>query len=156
MKGFTDIVPVLSSPVQVYSHLWFIRYEQLHELFSLCYHEKWVRNPLLPPATKLRQGNVFTRVCGVSVRETLMDRDPPPKHQTKTHPGQGPPWTENPPVWTETPRMDRDPPGQRPPGRNRPPYGNECASYWNAFLLNFSIHAKVWMRLLSTVQPLFS
>ena len=53
---------------------------------------------LLPLATKLRQGNVFTPVCDcihgeVSVRVT--------------------PWTET-PVWTETP-LDRAPPGQRPP-----------------------------------------
>ena len=145
MKGSTDIVSVLSSPAQVYSHLSFIRCEQLHELFSLCYHEKWVRNPLLPPATKLRQGNVFTRVCdsvhrrgeGVFVRETLLDRDPP---------NRDPSWTENPP------RMDRDPPyGQKPPGqrpdRQKPPpcmvTSGRYASYWNAFLLNFSIHAKV-------------
>ena len=58
----------------------------------------------LPPTTKLRQGNVFTRNCGSVHRggglcqgdplwtETPLDRDPP---------GQRPPWTETP--WTETP-----------------------------------------------------
>ena len=129
MKGSIDIVPVLSSPGHVYSHLWFIRCEQLHE---------WVRLPLLPPAMKLRQGNVFTQVgdsvhrrgevgLRLSVRETLLDREPPP--QTETRPGQRPPWTETPPrtqnhpVRAETPHIDRD-----PSDRNLPPpplYGNE-------------------------------
>ena len=86
----------------------------------------------LPPATKLRQGNVlhvsvilFTGGRGVSVRET---------------PGQRPPWTETSldrdPLGRDP--LGRDPPGQRPPGL-RPPDRNPPGQRppWNAFLLIF-------------------
>ena len=94
-------------------------------------------NMLLPPETKLRQGNVFTRICdsvhrgkGVSVEETPWNRDP-----TQRSPyGQRPPWTETPfpldrdprqrPLLDTDPPLGQRPPRQRPPGQ-RPPYGNE-------------------------------
>ena len=52
---------------------------------------------------------------GVSVRETPLDRDPPPPDRApldRDPPGQRPPWTET-------------PPGQRPPLDRDPPYGNK-------------------------------
>ena len=77
---------------------------------------------LLPPATKLQQGNVLTSVCD-SVHGGSFSGRPP---------------------WTETP-LDMDPPGQRlprteiPPGQGPSPLrctvmSGRCASYWNAFL----------------------
>ena len=115
---------------------------------------------VLPPATKLRQGNVFCTCLwfcsqGVSVRETPLDREPPDKDP----PGQRPRWTETP--WTETSGQrtpgqtppsvqraetaldrdppDRDPPDRDPPGqRHYPPHhmvmSRQYASYWNVFL----------------------
>ena len=94
---------------------------------------------LLPPATKLRQGYVFTRVCDsvhgggglcpgqrLPGRKPSLDRDPP---WTETPQDRDPLWTETPfgqrppldrdPLWTETP-LNRDTPGQRPPDRNPP------------------------------------
>ena len=107
---------------------------------------------LLPHATKLRQGNVFTPVCDcvhgeVSVRETplwtetpwteaILDRDPP----LDRDPLDRHPWTAT--FWTETPQteipLDRDAPqtemslwtettlDRGPPGqrpsRQRPPW----------------------------------
>ena len=106
---------------------------------------------LLPPATKLRQGNVFTPVCDSVHGGALyqgdppgqrppdrdpLDRDPPPGHRpfpwTENPPGQTPPLTEIPSPWTETPlRLDRDPvpldrdllplDGGPPLGRDPPP-----------------------------------
>ena len=75
---------------------------------------------LLPPATKLRQGNVFTPVCqsfcsrgeGVSVRE------PPPPRQKS-------PWTETP---GQTPPGQESPRSETPPRAEiTPPYGNQRA-----------------------------
>ena len=56
---------------------------------------------LLPPVTKLQQGNVFTSVCQEFFPQGgLPDRDPT--------------WTDPLPPWTDTPRtempLDRDPP----------------------------------------------
>ena len=84
---------------------------------------------LLPPATKLRQGNVFTCVCDSVHGGSLSWRLP----KTETHhgqrytPRQRPLWTETSgqipprqrPQWTETP-LDRDPLGQRPPWTETP------------------------------------
>ena len=94
------------------------------------------------PATKLRQGNVFTRVCD-SVHRGRGYRDPT---------GQRPPLDRDP--RTETP-LDTDPPRQRSPGQKPPdrdprtetlldresPWiktprtvtSGQYTSYWNAF-----------------------
>ena len=85
---------------------------------------------LLPPATKLRQDNVFIPVRdsvhreGVSIRETPLDRDPPGQRSPRDRDA---PWTETPRTETipgqrpprQRPLLDRDSPGQRPPPRDR-------------------------------------
>ena len=74
---------------------------------------------MLPPETKLRQGNVFTHVCHSVHRgeeafcqETSQTETP----QTET-PQTETLQTETPPSWTETPLLDRDLLKQRPPAR---------------------------------------
>ena len=88
---------------------------------------EFVRRLILPPATKLRQGNVFTPVCHSVHRGSAI----PPWADT---PGQTPP-RQTPPRQT--------PPGQTPPGqilplgRHPPRAVHACtryASYWNAIL----------------------
>ena len=113
---------------------------------------------LLPPTTKLRQGNLFTPGGGGSSwTETPLNKDPldrDPLHRQRPH-GQRPPWTETPsprqrPSWTETP-LNRDPPGHRPSPEHRSPLWIKTpwtetplptnhtvtsvwyASYWNFF-----------------------
>ena len=94
-----------------------------------------LQNVLLPSATRLRQGNVFTRVSDSVHRggtetpqtetpldrdpldrptstETPLDRDPPDRDPLDRDPS----WTETP--LTETPPLDRDAPRQRPPNRD--------------------------------------
>ena len=76
----------------------------------------WCR--LLPPATKLRQGNVFTRLWFCSQGETpSLDRDPLNRDPlwTENPSGQRPPWQRSPPHRTETLPSPRS------------PYGNERA-----------------------------
>ena len=108
-----------------------VRYRNRHAVASNIMNSITV--VYLPPATKLRQGNVFAPVCqsfcsqgeGVSVRESPLGRDPP--RQT--------PWTETPldrdspdrdPLdrdpWIETP-LDRDSPRTVTPLDRDPPLG---------------------------------
>ena len=61
-------------------------------------HTKQKRNLLLPPATKLGQDYVFTRVCDSVHREGV---------SASVHAGIPPPWNRHPP--------DQAPPGSRPP-----------------------------------------
>ena len=80
------------------------------------------------PQTKLRQGNVFTRVCqefcppGGSGRQPLWTDIPLGRHP----PGQ------TPPAWADTP-LARHSPWQTPPSADGYCSGR-YASYWNAFL----------------------
>ena len=105
---------------------------------------------LLPPETKLRQGNVFTLVCH-SVhggRGPLSGRPPPTETPRTETPQTETPWTETPRTetplnrdpprtetpWTETPQTETpwtETPGQRPPCTVT---SGRYASYWNAFL----------------------
>ena len=115
-------------------------------------------NALLPAATKLGQGNIFTSVClstggrGVCL-SACWDIPPPPE---QTHPGAEPP--EQTPPWSRHPPQSRHPSGADtppeqtppPPGADTPiPHGSRLpreadssirstsgryASYWNAFL----------------------
>ena len=117
---------------------------------------------LLPAATKLGQGNVFTSVClstggrGVSAS---VHAGIPPKDQTPPGPGTHPPGpgthphrpdtphpgADNPPGTDTHPPPGADPPDQAPPPDQTPPLPREAdcsirltsgryASYWNAFL----------------------
>ena len=61
---------------------------------------------LLPPATKLRQGSVFTPVCHSVHRRGL------------PHPRADPPSLDRHPLWADTPWTDTLPPRQTPPGRH--------------------------------------
>ena len=64
------------------------------------------------PQTKLRQGNVFTRVCReFCPQRGVSGRQPP----GQTPPGQTPPWTD-------TPCLGRHPPGQTPPWPDTTPW----------------------------------
>ena len=86
------------------------------------------RSNFLPPATKLRQSNVFTPVCdSVHRGRGLCQGDPPPERDPPRQrlPGQTPLDRDRP--WTESP------PGQRPPCTET---SGRYASYWNVFLLN--------------------
>ena len=80
---------------------------------------------LLPPATKLGQGYIFTGVCDSVKREggsaSVHAGIPPP-------PPADPPWEQTPPSrppWEQTPPRTRHPPGadtpqQTPPGADTP------------------------------------
>ena len=111
---------------------------------------------LLPAATKLGQGNIFTSVClstggeGCGMPTPLPGADTPPWEQTPPHssprPGPGTPWSRHLPGG-DTPQT-RHPPGadtplEQPPPWSRPPRESDCsirltsgryASYWNTFL----------------------
>ena len=95
---------------------------------------------ILPPATKLRQGNVFTPVChsvhrggvclwsrGVSTTPPgqTPPADPPGRHPLGRHPLADTPSLGRHP-WADTPRAVRA-------GIRRSTSGR-YASYWNAFL----------------------
>ena len=87
---------------------------------------------LLPPATKLEQGNIFSSVC----------QEFCPWGGYLGPPGQvHPHWTGTPP-WASIPPQAGTPPGQvLPPGRythTHPPWSmsGRYASYWNAFLFS--------------------
>ena len=119
---------------------------------SLSLHMKFICNPsiLLPAATKLGQGNIFTSVCqefcpgggeGVCLSACW---DTPP--WTRHPPDQAPPKTRHPSSRDQarpSPRT-RHPPGPgRPPEAAAPPREADCsirstsgryASYWNTFL----------------------
>ena len=105
-----------------------------------------VITPLLPAATKLGQGNVFTSVClsmGGCLPQCMLGYPPPWTRQTRreqTPQEQRPPRTRHYPPQTRHP----PPPEQRPPDQADPPQEADCsirltsgryASYWNAFLL---------------------
>ena len=99
---------------------------------------------LLPAATKLGQGNVFTGVCdsvhgGVGVarrhppgREVPLAKKHPPGKEippwqggtplARRPPCQGDPWQGDPPG-RETPLARRTPGKETPPGRETPPAG---------------------------------
>ena len=72
---------------------------------------------LLPAATKLRQGNVLTRVCDSVHRGVSASVQTPGKRQTP--PKVRPPRSDTPLGQTPPPRSD--PPGQTPPKRQTPP-----------------------------------
>ena len=104
----------------------------------------------LPPATKLRQGNVFTPVCH-SVHRRLSVSGPrgylpggclPRGDLVDT------PWADTPQA--DTPRQT-SPPGQTPhlaetpsPAQCMLGYGQQ-SSYWNAFLLNSNSTVSVFL-----------
>ena len=104
--------------------------------------------PLLPPATKLRQGNVFTPVChsvqggSATPQGDIPGQTPPGRPPARqTSPGQTPHWADRPPPKADTPL------GRHPPAQCMLEYTPPCtvhagiwstsrryASYWNAFL----------------------
>ena len=83
---------------------------------------------LLPSATKLRQGNVFTPVChsvhGGCLPQCMLGYTHPwadiPPGQTPYTPWQTPPWANKP--LGRHPLLGRNPPGQTPPppGQTQP------------------------------------
>ena len=91
---------------------------------------------LLPAATKLGQGNIFTSVCLSTVGEGCLPQCmlgypyPPPTPRPGTpweadpHPPR--PWADTPP--TRTPRS-RHPPGPGTPREADPPPGKQTAAY---------------------------
>ena len=115
---------------------------------------------LLPAATKLRQGNVFTGICDSVHRGG---------GSASVHAGIHPPWSR-PPPGAETHPLGADPPRSRPP-RNRPPQeqtppsrhppreadsgirstSGRYTSYWNAFL--FELFALTGGRNAKTAAP---
>ena len=128
--------------------------------------QSWWCSQLLPFATNLRQGNVFTPIChsvhrgGVCLSACwdTPPRHPPPTGQTKPlgrHPLGRPHWQTDTP-WADTPRQTpltpRHPPGRHPPGPPSPADGycsGRYASYWNPFLLglNLKISQSIQVRL---------
>ena len=112
---------------------------------------------VLPPATKLGQGNIFSSVCQEFCprggRECLGRYPPSQAHPpgrctlgSGTPPGQvHNPWAGSPP-WGGTPPSrytfeQVQPPQAGTPSRQvHPPWSmsGRYASYWNAFLLDFS------------------
>ena len=103
--------------------------------------DKWLEiNHLLPAATKLGQGNIFTSVClstggeGVCLSACW---DMPPR-STPPRPDPLPP-TRHPPPGSRPPLEQTAPPEQTPPREadcSVPLTSGRYASYWNAFLLN--------------------
>ena len=97
---------------------------RFHDYSSKCQAEQYcclIR--LLPPSTKLRQGNIFTPVCqsfcsqGVSASGLGGVCQTPPR-QTPPHPGQIPPGQT--PPWADTPL------GRHPPARCMLGYGQQA------------------------------
>ena len=130
-----------------------------HKIY--CYFQIPFYNHLLPAATNLGQGNIFTRMClstGVSV---------------SVHAGI-PPWSRHHPLRRQTPLeaapREQTPPGSRPPrsihplnpGADTPPdqaprsirlTSRWYASYWNAFLLNILVSFKKEQYILFLILP---
>ena len=98
---------------------WTLRTPILMELYKLAIDLRLKFLILLPSATKLGQGYVFTGVChsvnrGVSA---LGGRKHPPPG-ADTLPGPDTPWSRHPPE--QTPQWSRHPPLSRPPGADTP------------------------------------
>ena len=122
----------------------FGKYSSMHisrDLFSL-----------LPAATKLGQGNIFTPVCdsvnrggtwsgprGGTWQTPPRPGTPPPRDQTRhTPPQTRPPQDQTPPQPGTPPLL---PPDQTPPPPDQTPSRSSTtsgryASYWNAFLFS--------------------
>ena len=110
---------------------------------------------VLPPATKLGQGNIFSSVCQEFCPRGGVPGQVPPQSGTPTrqvHPRVRytprqihPPWAGSPP-WGGSPPSrytfeQVHPPQAGTPSRQvHPPWSmsGRYASYWNAFLLDFS------------------
>ena len=99
---------------------------------------------LLPPATKLRQGYIFTGVCDSVHREGGVPGQVHPPLGPGTPPSRD---QVHPPGTRYIPRTRYTPWDQvHPPGTGTPPRSSACweiqatsrryASYWNAFLLS--------------------
>ena len=83
--------------------------------WAFAYPNVWT---LLPAATKLGQGNVFTGVCDSVHRGGSLAGRRPPGRENPTPPGQGePPWQGDPPGQGEPPSRET------PPGQGEPPHG---------------------------------
>ena len=128
-----------------------------------CLHFQKLSSTLLPAATKLGQGNIFTSVCQEfcpqgggclpqcmlvytppgaetpGTRQTLRTRQTPPRTRQTPPPGADPPGPGRQP-----PQTRLTPPGPSTPPDQVPPREADCsirstsgryASYWNAFLL---------------------
>ena len=85
----------------------------------------------LPPATKLRQGNVFTPDCHSADRgewQTPLGRHPPEQTSRRSRPPwqQTPPWSRHSPFGSRPPPGSRHPPGADPPPRSRHPPPAQC------------------------------
>ena len=114
-------------------------------------HRDRDREPLLPPATKLGQGYVFTGICHSVNRGEYLTRQPPgtryiPRDQVHPRPGT-PPWDQVHPPDQVPPWDQVHPLGPgTPPGTRYTPRHRSCweirstrgryASYWNAFLFS--------------------
>ena len=86
--------------------------------------------PLLPPGTKLGQGNVFTNASDSVHSHPLPRSRPPSREQNPPHPPGADPLGADPPGAEPISRPSgADPPGAEHAGR----YGQR-ASYWNAIL----------------------
>ena len=94
-----------------------------------------VSSLLLPAATKLGQGNIFTSVCqefcpqggeGVCLSACW---DTPPREQTPRE---------------QTPPRTRQTPLPREAGSSIRSTSGRYASYWNAFLFSYSFEEKIW------------
>ena len=94
------------------THLWSFSSEEDSKTNK--YHFR-IRNILLPAATKLGQGNIFTSVC----QEFCTQGG---SASASVHAGMQPP--KQTPPWSRTPRTRHPPPEQTPPGPDThpPPY----------------------------------
>ena len=113
------------------------------QLLKLCLHVTFYSAQcpllplLLPSATKLRQGNIFTGVC-----QSFCSKGGVSQHALgKTLPSQTPPPLGRHP-------LGRHPLGRQYPGQTSPPADGYCsgryAFYWNAFLLLIAIRIMEW------------
>ena len=118
---------------------------------------------LLPCATYLRQGNVFTHVCHSVHRADTPWADTPRQTPPPTWADTPTPWADTSP-WADTPLGRHHPMGRHPLSRHQPlgrhhplgrhppradtpvPHDGHCgrqyASYWNAFL--FKINTRLY------------
>ena len=107
----------------------------MREIHLSQYATKHSPEALLPAATKLGQGNVFTGVCdsvhrvGVSASVHAGADTPQSRHPLE----QQPPRSRHPPradtsPWEQTPHPEQTPPpGSRPPGKQTTAYGQRAA-----------------------------
>ena len=128
---------------RLWAHLWDLSFRKFKKSFFGDLDFNSMAYILLPPATKLGQGYVFTSVCdsvhrGAVCLSACWDTPPGSRHPlgSDTPPAADPPggadtppWEQTHPLAADTPQQQTPPPGSRHPPGSRPPPAEHAGRY---------------------------